>query len=220
MTNPISRLPAKGIQQLIQELSDLQARVRAGDSLELPIVTRCLSSGESLVGRVLRLDTTAAASTLLLQSHDRPMDVHYVLLAAVHAVTIHYTDALLPLLSDGKIRPTGGRIPSRLDLERQARSVFSMPYAIAWDELPQSELAYQSLELILQDIQAVLTKIQGDELGRSALQAQVNQLTIGLAAQPEVQLRANSLAIGLKVEDQDLIALSRNELQQAIERLL
>lgn len=45
MSDPIARLPAKSIQQLIQELSDFQARVRAGDALELPIVTRRLSSG-------------------------------------------------------------------------------------------------------------------------------------------------------------------------------
>jgi hypothetical protein len=220
MPDPISRLPAKGIRQLLQELSDLQARVRAGDRLEPPITTIRLSSGECLVGKVLQVKGTAEGATLLLQAHDRPMDVHYILISAVQAVTIHYTEAALPLLSDGKIRSVDGRVPSRLDLERQARSNFPIPLTIAWDELPQSELAFQSLEMILQDLQTVLDKINGDELGRSALQETANRMTIGLAAQPQVQLQNNCLAIGLKVEDQDLIALTRNELQQAIERLL
>jgi hypothetical protein len=221
------RLPVKTISKLIAELSVLQDRVRSGERIEIPTVTLLFSSGQSLCGIVMRAITAAppdGEATLLLQSRDVPMDLHYILIAAIQAVTVHYTDRSLPLLSDGKIRETAGRVPSRLELERQARSISAqlpgIELTILWDELPRSDLAFQSLELLLQDLQTILLAICADSLGITSLQAKVTRITIGIDPIAQVCLKQQILGIRVGVVAGDLICQPKNVLQQAIDQLL
>jgi hypothetical protein len=227
MTEINLRLPVKTISKLIAELSALQDRVRSGERLELPTVTLWLNSGQSLCGMVLRTTTASPPdcdATLLLQSRDVPMDMHYIAISAIQGVTVHYTDRSLSLLSDGKIRANAGRVPARLELERQARSISAqldgIELVILWDELPRSDLAFQSLDLLLQDLQVVLSAIRSDHLGITSLQAKVKGIMIGIDPIARVYLKEQILEIRVGVAENDLICQPKNELQRAIERLL
>jgi hypothetical protein len=227
MTENIQRLPVKTIGKLMAELSVLQDRVRSGERLELPLVTLWLSSGHSLCGRIMRLLPSTLSdpeATLLLQSRDLPMDLHYISIAAIQCVTVHYTDRSLPLLSDGKIRETAGRIPTRLDLERQARSISAqlpgIDVKILWDELPKSAAAFESLESLLTDLQAILAAICGDSLGLISLQERVTGIAVGVEAIAKVRLQAKILEVCVGIEAGDLVCQSKDLLQQAIEKLL
>jgi hypothetical protein len=221
------RLPVKTISKLIAELSALQDRVRSGERLELPTVTLWLNSGQSLCGIVVRAVAAPppdCEATLLLQSRDVPMDMHYITIAAIQSVTVHYTDRSLSLLSDGKIRENAGRVPARLELERQARSISAqldgIEFVILWDELPRSDLAFQSLERLLQDLQTILSAIRSDHLGITSLQAKVTRIVIRIDPIARVCLKEQILEIRVGVAENDLICQPKHELQQAIERLL
>ncbi|OCR02090.1 hypothetical protein BCD67_22630 [Oscillatoriales cyanobacterium USR001] len=227
MTESILRLPVKTISKLISELSALQDRLRSGELLEIPSVTLLLKSGQSLSGvvvRALQPGLPENEATLLLQSRDNSMDMTYVPIAAIGGVTVHYTAQSMLLLSDGKIRASYGRVPSRLELERQARAISAqfagIDLVILWDELPRFDAAFQSIELLLNDFQAILLTICGDDIGMRALREKVTGVSIGVDTTANVCLKENILEIRLRVEEQDLIYQPKGKLQEAIEKLL
>ncbi len=239
MSEIILRLPAKTIGNLISELNALQDRVRSGENLEIPSVTLFLNSGQNLSGKVTRIlhppsqppslaSSMASEATVLLQHKVNAMDLSYVSLSSIQSVTVHHTSSSLVLLSDGKIRANADKVPSRLELERLTRTVsgkfaeigLTIDLIVLWDELPKSSAALQSLEILLQDLQAVLLAITTDEIGLSSLRAKVNIIKIGIDVTTNIRLRENILEIRLKTEEQDLIWMSRIELRKSLEKLL
>jgi hypothetical protein len=125
MTDPSLRLPAMTITALVMELSGLQERFLAGERIEIPIVTLLLDSGHSLSGVVVRVTRSSNSvpiepdAALLIQHQDK-LTMSYVPIVAIRGITVQANERNLHLLSAGKIKPSSGHVPSRLDLERYA----------------------------------------------------------------------------------------------------
>jgi hypothetical protein len=219
--DPFLRLPVKPVNVIISELAELQDRVRSGESIVIPDVTLLLNSGQSIVGTILRT-ASAGEMLLLLQSKVAPMDATYLPISAILGVTVHYRAENLHLLSSGKIKLVSGSIPSRLDLERKVRSLSNLLgstiVTVAWEEMPTTDAAFQSLALLITNLQEILLAIQADVLGNTALQ-QITRIEIRFGT-ANIILRGQVLEIGLAIEDQDLVVLPKTELRLAIERLL
>jgi hypothetical protein len=221
-TDPFLRLPAKPVNALITEIGELQDRVRAGESIVVPDVTLLLDSSHRITGSILRVlpASEAAGEPLVLIRCE--MDATYLPIAAIRAVTVHYSAENLHLLSDGKIKVASGAVPSRLDLERQVRSLSAqlnpITVTVAWDEMVSTDEAFQSLEPLIKSLAEILLGIQADSLGVAALQ-QVDRIEIrfGLA---QIIRRDRVLEIGVGIEERDLVVLSKVDLRQAIERSL
>jgi hypothetical protein len=224
MADQILRLPAKAIRTLVSELCGLQDRVRSGELLEIPAVTLLMESGHSLVGMVIQAAKSGSDAALLLQHQDNSMNVSYVPIDSICGITVHYSSQNLHLLSAGQIKLVSGKIPARLDLERKAQYISEklagIAITIAWDEFPRSDEARQSLDLILVDLDTVMISIRSDELGKTTLQQQVEQIEVRVGTKAEVRLQAPVLTIYVSIQFQDLLYLAKNDLQQAIEKIL
>jgi hypothetical protein len=220
-SNPLLRLPAQPVHQLLAELAALMDRVRDGDPIAPPAVTLQLNSGHQLSGCILRVAAESASETLvLLQSQEAPMDATYLPIGAIQAVTVHYSPENLHLT--GKVKPATALVPSRLDLERQVRALSSQLsptiVTVAWDEMVNTDAAFQSLGLLIKNLQDILLTIQADRLGSAALQP-IERVEVRFGAGP-IRRADRVLEIGIAVANRDLVELSKGELQQAIERLL
>jgi hypothetical protein len=219
-SNPLLRLPAQPVHQLLAELAALMDRVRDGDPIAPPAVTLQLNSGRQLSGSILRVAESAGETLVLLQSQDAPMDATYLPIGAIQAVTVHYSPESLHLT--GKVKPATALVPSRLDLERQVRALSAQlsptTVTVAWDEMVNTDAAFQSLGLLIKNLQDILLTIQADSLGSAALQP-IERVEVRFGAGP-LRRADRVLEIGIAVANQDLVELSKGELQQAIERLL
>jgi hypothetical protein len=221
-TDPFLRLPAKPVNALITEIAELQDRVRSGESIAPPDVTLLLDSGHRITGSILRVLPASEAAGEPLVLMRCAMDATYLPIAAIRAVTVHYSAANLHLLSGGKIKVASGAVPSRLDLERQVRSLSAqlnpVTVTVAWDEMVATDEAFQSLEPLIQDLAAILLAIQADSLGVAALQ-QVDQIAIRFGT-AQIIRRDRVLEIGVAIADRDLVVRSKVDLRQSIERVL
>jgi hypothetical protein len=234
MKDPILRLPAKEIRTLVAELCVLQDRVRSGETLEVPSISLLLASGHSLMGTIVQVTKSGSVGvaspgenrdgTLLLQHQDNPLNVSYIPMDAICGITVYYSSQNLHLLSSGQVQPATSNIPTRLDLDRKAQylseKLAGTAISIVWDELPRSEEARQSLDVMLMDLEAAITSIRSDELGRTTLQQQVERIEIRSGPSAEVRLQTPVLTIYAAIQFQDLVCLARSELKQAIERVL
>jgi hypothetical protein len=248
--DPILRLPAKAIGTLVAELCVLQDRVRSGETLEVPAISLLLKSGHSLAGTIVQVTKSGSVgsaalrrpepvegslskgaslgenrdSTLLLQHQDNPLNVSYIPMDAICGITVYYSPQNLHLLSSGQVQPVTDKIPTRLDLERKAQylseKLAGTAISIIWDELPRSEEARQSLDIILMDLEAAITSIRSDELGRTTIQQQVERIEIRGGPSAEVRLQTPVLTVYAAIQFQDLVYLAKSELKQAIERVL
>ncbi|MEE3719961.1 hypothetical protein V2H45_24805 [Tumidithrix elongata RA019] len=210
MADPILRLPAKTVAALVSELNGLQDRFRSGEQLEIPEITLLLDAGHSLSGVIVQITKSSSSNfpepdaTLLLQHRDNAMNISYIPIVSIRGITVHYNDRNLHLLSSGKIKPFSGKVPSRLELERKARSLSELlaglAISIAWDEIPCSDQALQSLDLMLADLESVMIGIQSDDMGRTSLQGQVERIEIRVGMKAEVRLLSQSVFEKFRVE--------------------
>jgi hypothetical protein len=227
---PFLRLPAKPVNALIAEISALQDRVRwsstdhgsSGESIVIPDVTLLLDSGHSVVGSILRVLPASEAVGEALVLIRRQMDATYLPIGAIRAVTVHYSAENLHLLSGGKIKVASGAVPSRLDLERQVRSLSAqlnpITVTVAWDEMVATDEAFQSLEPLIKSLAEILLEIQADDLGVAALQ-QVDRIAIRFGT-AQIIRRDRVLEIGVAILDHDLVVLAKVDLRQAIDRAI
>jgi hypothetical protein len=219
-TNPLLRLPAQPVHQLLAELAALTDRVRSGDPITPPDVTLQLNSGHSLTGSILRVSEVASEMLVLLQGQDAPLDATYLPIGAIQAVTVHYSPENLHLT--GKVKPTSALVPSRLDLERQVRALSAQlsptTVTVAWDEMVNTDAAFQSLGPLIQNLQEILLGVQTDSLGAAALQP-IERVEVHFGS-GQIRRANQVLEINIAIADRDLVEVSKSELQQAIERLL
>jgi hypothetical protein len=226
------RLPAKQLEVVLQQLSDLRSKARGGDlpnrsTSPIPDVTLVLRSGQMLTGAVVEFAATSSAGSPILLVHltktANSLDTCYISLSEIAGITIHHTSETLHLLAFDHFRPLSQKVPTRLELDRQARAIteaLTIPIALAWTVLPITDLSLQTLATGLQDLQTILKLILADDLGRVALQERVQRIEITCGGQGEVKFVGSTLQIVGELVNQDLRLLERSPLQTAIERLL
>jgi hypothetical protein len=136
---------------------------------------------------------------------------------------VHHTAETLHLLAFDRFRALSEKVPTRLDVERQARALteeLALSIALAWSALPTSEVSLQRLARLLQDLQIILKALMAEDLGRVALQENVQQIEVTTGSKLAVKLEGRMLQIVGEVSHGDFVSLERSPLQIAIEKLL
>jgi hypothetical protein len=218
--NPIFKLPAKRILGVLAELQSQRDR-----PLPLPEMTVLLTSGAQVRGELIQFVAEGplpADHWLLLRNVTAPLDVTYLSLSEIEALTLHLTEETLHLLSFGKLKPLAAKVPTRVELERLVRTLsaeFSLSIAILWEDLPTSDLAFQNLGELLLDLQLILTTLLEDELGVAAVREQIRQVTIRSGLDADVSLEGGNLVLQ-GVGQEDFVCLDQRVLARAIEARL
>jgi hypothetical protein len=224
-TDRLYRLPLATIVSLLATLQALRERIQAGERLILPEITLGLTSGHRCTGELIafgHLDSSPDSRMVLLKPQSSgALDVMYLPLSAIETLTVHYVEDNLHLLSFGKLREVTGAVPSRLELERELRSISAqcqLSMTIAWEELPQTDEAFQGLAILLEQLRAILVMIQAEPLGAAALQ-ELAGIDIRVDQKPAVVKRDRVLAILVAIAQGDIQFLEQRLLKSAIEQV-
>ena len=113
--SPVTRLPARPIDDVLDELVAL--RRRGGDAeTPAPLVTLHFRSGRSLSGRVIdRVASPRAALLVQVVAGRDDGDALYVDPGAIEALQVHDAAAVASLLSDGKVASAAQPRPDQHD---------------------------------------------------------------------------------------------------------
>ncbi len=229
MTDPVEqarRLPARPIGAVIAEMARLREESR--HDWALPPVTLALSNGLSVRGEYVaahELETPRA--TVLVRTGDRSdsLDVAYIPVASIVALTVHHTPATLARLSFGAVRERLGEAPSRLELERRLRDLtewLSAEVGVAvaatadWEALPRADAARLDVGELLEDLRATLAGFLADELGRAAVKAGVRALRITVGSKASVTLQDGELRYAVGLDGNETYLLNRQDLRRAL----
>jgi len=106
-------LSAQQLSTMLGVLHDIRKRADKDESIEVPLVTLHLCSGRDLYGWLLDLNQVGATTAILFQSPwPDLMDVLYLELSALEAITVHNAGAIPHLLASPESKPSGRRRPA------------------------------------------------------------------------------------------------------------
>jgi len=186
----LARLPAWTVAEALRELAEGVERDRSDPSSQLPQITLRLTSGHTLEGGLLRHELTEGGTGTLLLVNMRgapELDVSYIPVSSVLALTVHTSSSALHSLSGGRLKPIPQRLPGRLEIARTLRSlserisgVLGMEWeaSIAWDTLSGSDEALLSVVGVVGELERSLEAILADEAGREAWKARGSRLRV------------------------------------------
>jgi hypothetical protein len=152
--------------RLLEELSGLAARARAGEPLSAPRVTLHLVSGRDVRGRLLELSDDVGVRVALIarETDDRfSLDVTHVPITHLEAITVHDVSRLGQPSTEIKV-------PSKLELRRMVVAL-NERLSVGFTLELESELKDADLEPIssaLSSLEQALRAILSAELGREA----------------------------------------------------
>lgn len=165
----LRELPALPVRALALELSR-QAEPR--------FVTLHLKSGRDLQGQLLRCDEGMDASLTLALAGT--VDVSYLALGSVEAITVHGAAHIAHVLSRGQLDEEGDEPVTVLGLKRRCAEIQAqlrervggaLEFDCAWSTLPENERAQRSLARWVEDLFSALLTVAEDSLGSSAIRS-------------------------------------------------
>lgn len=174
----LARLPAKHLVELFEELA---TRLGRGDQPPLPRLT--LDVGPRTIERceLLAVKQDRDAMTLLVTGADGfgGMDVTYVPVATVRALTVHATHETLHHLGFGALRPRSAEAPpSPLELKRRALAIgeelgalLAHPIAFTLEAalLAGDQETLVDASDVLKNLRSALLTVSADDEGKAAL---------------------------------------------------
>ncbi|MEM6994331.1 MAG: hypothetical protein AAF721_27700 [Myxococcota bacterium] len=225
MTHPLMRLPVERPAAILGRLAVLRAT--AGEDAPRPDVTVWLHSGVSLHGTVVGCDPPGDA--VLLQASSGRLDAVFVALSTVAAVTVHASEATLPLLRDVATPSPAGPPPTKLQLRRALSTLsqelserlgHSIALEVRWTDFPTDEAALAVVWSTAKAIQGALSAVTADAMGRTAC-ANLSEIQIRRTPPQGVHRDANRLLVGMVVGPTGIVApIPTDALLAAIERVL
>jgi hypothetical protein len=224
MNNPNSalfKLPAKSIREIFTELQKLRERSRTGDLVKVPKMTLLMTSGYSMDCELIQYIPETGDAIALLDNRSGSLDVSYLHVNAIQAMTIHYTPENIHLLSFGKLQPVSTKIPTRLELERRVRSlseVRNLPITVAWNELPTTDDGFQIVGILIDDLEAILKDLFTDEMGENSVRQNMDCIEIHVLSTATVGIFNRILNISVGFERGEFFGWERVLLRQEIER--
>ncbi len=195
-------------------------RSLAAGSDEPPEVSVCLSSGQVLGGRLVRVGTDHGQEVAVL-ADARTGQLCYLLLGNVVAVEVPAAERYRDVLTEGRLAPpvTGEPI-TLLALRREFAPSPQFPLEVDWRALPGSDAALANLDRLLRTLRDCVGDVCTDEMGRQAW-ARIRTLTV--AHQSDASLSIEQAPDGLAVHADLVAALPRNlndELRRQLNELL
>lgn len=222
----LSRLPAKHIAAVFEELA---ARLRRREPAPLPRMT--LDIGPRTIERCELLATTEDrdAMTLLVTGGDgyAAMDVTYVPVAAIRAVTIHCTSETLHHLGFGALRVRSGDAPpSPLELKRRAAAIgeeLALGHPIAFSVeaalfAGDGETLADAADL-LSNLRTALLTIASDADGKEAL-SKLERIELSGGRSTSISVEGAVLRVSVAAEQGVLEVLAVDALVSKIESVI
>jgi hypothetical protein len=174
--------PSRNLEQLVDDLSLLGRRWRAGEPVRVPRVTVWLRSGATAVGEVVDLhqDRSGTRTLVLRVQTGEPaqVDVLHLSWAALDAVTVH------DLATLDKPPEALAASPTRAQLERRAADVtealaqkVGTPIAFVLEATEHLE----PLDWLLRQVEEVLLELAQDQRFADAMRGRVRQIKLGLS---------------------------------------
>jgi hypothetical protein len=217
------KLPAKSIREIFAELQRLRERSRAGDLVTVPKMTLFLTSGCCMDCELIQYIPETGDAIALPENPSGSLDVSYIHISAIQAVTIHSTQENIHLLSFGKLQPASRKVPTRLELERRVRSlseVRNLPITIAWNELLTTDDGLQIVGILIDDLEAILKDLFADEIGENSVRQNIDCLEIQVSSTATVDISNRILNISVGFERGEFFGWDRVLLRQKIERFI
>ena len=227
-------LPARALDELLEDLAGLQVRELRGEPVRVPRVTLHLHSGRELGGVVLQLTQLRHGAAVVLRTgeqtrHDAGSDATYVPLSAIEALTVHDAASHAEVLSRGGPTPLHAEPPpTRLAARRAVQGHHQeltalLQHDLAWeagiDGTPDGE-PLRALVRLSADVAGALKASAGDELGRSAIIASLQRVVLVNGKPPSVALVDGALRVTSPIHEGPGGQQSPAELRAAIEKLL
>ncbi|MFQ3581028.1 hypothetical protein J8C06_02010 [Chloracidobacterium validum] len=253
MTSPVQqlrRLPARPVGVVLEAIEQIRQARR--DDWTLPLVSLFLTNGATIRGEYLSGHElgTAQASILLrtvqvaqsdasspgfnAEPNDaRPndvrwnlgLDVTYIPVANISALTLHHTPDTIARLSFGAVRERSGEAPSRLELERRLRALTDWVRAevgcdvtatIAWEAFPRGDTALLDLGALIADLRLVLGGFAADDLGRAALRESLQSIVVNVGEAAAVTLQSGELRYTVGLDGMETRLFDSQELRRVL----
>jgi hypothetical protein len=227
MTERLSRLPVRQIETLLAELHSWVQRKQRGEQLTLPEIT--LMVGEfQLRGKLLSYDQKDHMVFFQRSDTASALDATYLPLSSIQALTVHYTEDTLHVLSFGTVRPAY-RAATRLSLDRQcvtlneeltAKVGRSLPITIDWNSFSDNEATYSGVAQVVDDLSAILRDLVNETLGLDAVKKSIQRIEVRGGSASTVQVQAATLSVVVNVVADEVLPLTRAALKTALEATL
>ncbi len=220
---------------MLSELANLRQKEEAD---KLPIVSVCLHSGQTFVGKVVKVEQGHMYDMLMLhqeQQIDRwNIKNHIIYLNMNEIVGVVFEDAdqsdvFINIISGGKITRRSALEPvSKLNFQRFLRdksvnfaTEIHENFAIEISqELLESNTDFADYQYYAEKITSVLEDLLQDKMGKEALQSNVKKLKIASASAFSVKLEAGTLILFFDANEVNKQLISFQALKDAIEKTL
>lgn len=217
----------------LEKLAEVYGEAHRMPQGSVPFTTLFLKSGLSLRGQVLALSSDAGPRSVLFLIYDpkaqEAVDLTYVIVDEVAAVTIHNAIAMINALSDGRIGRPGGPAPSRGEIAGALTAMIDELNEICEGEMtadiggvPENSPpeVLHAIALTARDLYATLRKIASEELGRQALREKSFKFSFRLGEEPGVHVNRAQFHVSIGVQGNRVDRVSRESLRVNIEEFL
>ena len=175
------QIPPKPIESVLKEMARISQQVEAGEELSRPVMTFHLRSGQSVKGRILKLELKKQRpqDAILIVQHVESHDLTYLHPGSVDCLSVHNAAHFVEQLSFGRFEGIPGEpAPRRLELKRrvevwqqQLSEDLGHPVQLSvdWSTMPTEGQQLNSLVKTIEELLAALKTIAEDPLGQEAL---------------------------------------------------
>lgn len=231
----LAKIPVRSVRTILSDLAELRMQYNQGRKVALPLVQLHLTSGATLDGYVIALDSHRNQETLVLHSprgeYRFPhQDLVYVEARFIIGVTVADAHTVAAHLSGGAVAEVSAEQQSisKLDVKRfitqyledfkQLENI-ELACDVEWDTLPAGNSTYLNLKDEIAAIFDALSEVMRYDAGRTALLT-VKKLMIRSGNALEASRNGDTLTINSVYLDAPRRVSDRIAIQAAIEKAL
>ncbi len=231
----LAKIPVRSVRSILSDLAEVRMQFNQGRKVILPIVQVHLSSGATLEGYVIALDSHRNQETLVLHSPRSEyrfphQDLVYVEARFIIGVTVLDAHTVAAQLSGGAVAEVSAEQQSisKLDVKRfiaqyleDFKQLENIEFAcdVEWDTLPAGNSTYLNLKDEIAALFDALSEIMRYDTGRTALLS-VKKVMIRAGNSLEASKDADTLTVQSVYLDAPRRVSDRIAIQAAIEKAL
>jgi predicted DNA-binding transcriptional regulator YafY len=231
----LAKIPVRSVRTVLRDLAELRMQFNQGRKVSLPLVQVHLTSGTTLEGYVVALDSHRNQETLVMHSPRNEyrfphQDLVYVEARYILGVTVADAHIVASHLSGGEVAEVSAEQQSisKLDVKRfiaqyvedfkQLENI-ELTCDVEWETLPAGGNTYLNLKDEIAALFDAMSEIMRFENGRTALQA-LKKVTIRAGNALEAIREDETLIIASVYLDAPRRVSDRVAIQAAIEKAL
>jgi hypothetical protein len=220
--------PAKSIESVLEVLQEIRQSTKHGEKLQVPITNLYLKSGQVVTGWLLDLQREKAIYNLLFLLKDKHVQVMYVELENIAAITIQEPQLYAEFLSENtevnytieKINRLEARYQSA-DLSQKLSQILGKEilYEVDWTNVACDDTSRGWLIELMNEVTHILLDLALDDFEKSILQSTLTCVHFS-EGEPLVKRVKDTLNVQADFSQGREGKLTRKALQSAIEETL